>query len=271
MHMCDKKLISIHDRVKLVKFMSDKRYAEDTFDMPDTIYGYDIKCIQNDNLSKALAEKILLTHYLVYICDRQMPYLYIFYVGGFVLSQLADEFTDKTKVKDLIEKYVDFDTCAIKAKIKNVSQYKMISDDYYQKYKKFPEFDKPVEFISRYCSIDIISIIKTLQTLEEKYNFSIGRFLKSGYENADDLAKNIYNLTYNVPSVKKDKLEKDNYMIYLNKKKDVNKIDRYRVKRIWCLLRDFLCYPIYSECFRVVLDLSKDEFEKYKHEQLPKL
>lgn len=41
---------------------------------------------------ETLAEKILLTHYLLYICDRQMDYRHIFKAGGYVVSYLVEEY-----------------------------------------------------------------------------------------------------------------------------------------------------------------------------------
>ena len=53
----------------------------------------------------AFAEQILLTHYLLYICDRQMDYRHIFKAGGYVVSHLVKEYLSQREKNKSFDDY----------------------------------------------------------------------------------------------------------------------------------------------------------------------
>ena len=61
----------------------------------------------NSNMYDSLK---ILTHYIAYVTDRQMPFQRIWNIGGFVFSKLVEEYsTSNQSIEELVTKYYSTD------------------------------------------------------------------------------------------------------------------------------------------------------------------
>jgi len=221
----------------------------------------------------------LLTHWLCYITDRQMPFKIIWDVGGFIISELITEVKQNSSIDSLNPN----NTNSFIQKEEHESKYYFISKsdanelitDNYSKYID----NKKVKFKSRFFPSDYFSILYTLTFLED-YDFCLSKFIKRLYlqnKDKDDFIKKIlfglYLITYhdigqpnssklgdfnqNITSAKnrKDKIRE---ILEDDKKfeKQYRTFDRsqiFKQKRAWCSLRDFLKSPEFKSYFRNAL------------------
>ena len=143
---------------------------------------------------------------------------------------------------------------------------------------------------------DIACMYKTLLYLKENCNGSFKKLLKNNsgticfydenkkIKSENNLANALFELTYQGISKilakdfeKCDSIEK--ILDAINKKIENHKKDsleksRYSLKRMWCIIRDFLRHPIFSKCFQLIIDKTDEEFKKfieenYSHIELP--
>ena len=87
--------MNIKSKFKLIKALDDLRWSNDNSEawQFETSFFSDSDLFDIfDNPTEKQAEAILLTHYLTYICDRQMPYRHIFRAGGYVISRIVEEY-----------------------------------------------------------------------------------------------------------------------------------------------------------------------------------
>ena len=225
----------------------------------------------------------LLTHWLCYITNRQMPFERIFDVGGYVFSELVWKYKNKTSINELLnptdnKSFVKKENkdkyCFVGTKVPN----ERILEDYPKETK-----DDPVKFKPRFLPSDYLSILFTLHTLE-KFNNSLSSYIATAYnrfKNGEDLIQKIlfslYLLTYqNIGQHKYEDIEKwdknseeankrrNRILNYLSNSESVdneftdefNKFQdntRYHLKRAWCSLRDFLKSPEFNPYFRDAL------------------
>lgn len=174
-------------------------------------------------------EKIL-THWICYITDRQMPFEIVWDKGGYVFSDLAYRY----------------------------SRNESLIQDYYVKYKdktgkerfKFKSSDNE-EFASRYVTDDYQNIKQTLEILNNpKYKKNIILYIIDiiqRFKNKDDLllrvACGLYLLTYKLHGKKaypKEILK----MIADDERfekalRDFKKTSTRGKKRLWCCIRDY--------------------------------
>ena len=142
----------------------------------------DINYIKNDITN---CEKIL-THWICYITDRQMPFEIIWDKGGYVFSELVyeysrDNFPPKQILDNHYEKYID----------KGKEHFRFKSND-------------NTHFASRYITNDYQSIFQTLEVFNNsKYKRNIIVYIIDmirKYENKEDLlvrvACGLHLLTY---------------------------------------------------------------------------
>ncbi len=133
------------------------------------------------------AEKIL-THWLCYITDRQMPYQIIWDVGGFVFSDLIKQYESGVSVECLLNP--SSENSFFKGNDKE--GYSFISsergdskDTILKRYKNYLNDKKQVVFKPRFYPIDFFSIYFTLSILSTNYNRSIieyfSRIIKAVY------------------------------------------------------------------------------------------
>ncbi len=279
--------MEIQDKIKLIKFIDDVRYQKDNIDVfkfETSYYCFDVSehfgqdYIAKKSLTKEIAEKILLTHYLLYICDRQMNFQYIFKSGGYVISQLVETFlatkdVQKTSKDHIYAADTEDKECYFKANLEKNNNKSENLIEYLKNIDKRNGSDEEIKFKSRFCPVDILCIFKTLSTLQEKYHCSFAEFIKENdnYKNLSEVAKQMYDLTYKVKQVSKEYIKPDNLESLITEFQSNKTFNKYSAKRIWCVLRDFLYHPYCSECYRIILNMSVQDFDKYKKEQIKKL
>ena len=258
---------------------------------------------KEDNLINFFKDKLdddtkILTHWLCYIADRQMPFQRIWDIGGFVFSELIFEMK---KQKDLNLLNPEYDDSFIKIDTKkrkdNKVRYTFISKSKMGKneildqndYDDFIENER-VKFKSRFLPSDYFSILFTFVILED-YDFSFSKFIKKVYfENKDkeDIIRrmlfSLYLLTYydikQRKSVDIENFTKNLTEAYKRKKKvnnilnDPNEFDTeykrfinsiFKQKRAWCSLRDYIKNPSIKQFFKKALtdeDFKDEDFEK---------
>lgn len=228
----------------------------------------------------------LLTHWLCYISDRQMAFERIWEVGGFVFSELANNFK---KIGDLNLLDPNHPNSFIKENGNGgyafVSNSRVDGNSILKKSYGYNEADI-VEFTPRYYPSDYYSILFTLDILRE-YNFSLTNYIAvqiNKYREKDDLIQRVlyslYLLTYfeigqpsktniadfggnirksknraiKVKAILTDGFEKE----FMNFKKDII----FKQKRAWCSLRDFFKSPEFNSYFKGALQEENIGFEE---------
>ncbi len=220
----------------------------------------------------------LLTHWLCYISDRQMATERIWEVGGFVFSELTNNFKESG---DLNLLNPNSPNSFIKKNGNGgyafISNSKADGNSILKKSYGYNETDI-VEFTPRYYPSDYYSILFTFYILRE-YNFSLTNYIAdqiNKYKEKDDLIQRVlfslYLLTYfeigqpsktniadfngniskskiraeKVKAILTDSFEKD----FKNFKKDTI----FNQKRAWCSLRDFFKSPEFNVYFKNSLE-----------------
>ncbi|RKX18029.1 MAG: hypothetical protein DRP51_09840, partial [Candidatus Zixiibacteriota bacterium] len=153
----------------------------------DSDENYNLINFYSDSLSN---DEKLLTHWLCYITDRQMPFRRIWDIGGFILSEIVHKIREKKDMAILdpaniknsyfikAKDYSLKDRSSLKNKGKNahlfVSHTKIKKNNRLIDYG-FKENSLPY-FMSRYYPSDYKSIICTLTILKD-YDYSIIKFI----------------------------------------------------------------------------------------------
>lgn len=181
-------------------------------------------------------EKIL-THWICYIADRQMPFEKVWEDGGYVFSALVYKYSRNEALKqDYYEKYQD----------KSKERY------------RFKSTDKT--FASRYVTDDYQNIKQTLEILNtHKYKRNIVIYIIDiiqRFRNKDDLliriAFGLWLLTYKLRA--KKAYPEEILKILTNDEKfekllkDFKKTSTRGKKRLWCCIRDYK-KGLYNEIF----------------------
>ncbi len=228
----------------------------------------------------------LLTHWLCYISDRQMAFERIWEVGGFVFSELTNNFKENVDLNLLNPNH---ENSFIKKNGNGgyafISNSKVGGNSILKKSYGYNEIDF-VEFTPRYYPSDYYSILFTFDILRE-YNFSLTNYIAvqiNRYKEKDDLIQRVlfslYLLTYfeigqpsktniadfngnikksknrsiKVGAILTDNFEKE----FINFKKDII----FNQKRAWCSLRDFFKSPEFNSYFKSALRKENIDFEK---------
>lgn len=270
----------LEDIFKIISFYDEVRWSSTS--------NYNLINFYRNNLDN---DTKLLTHWLCYITDRQMSFGRIWDVGGFIFSELSNNFKkngklnilnpndDNTFIKNYNNGYVFISNS-------NVSDNIILKRSY-----NFKETDK-VTFTPRYYPSDYFSILYTLDILKH-FDNSLIKFLIEqlhNHHNTDDYIKRIlfslYLLTYYkigqpnkadiekyLENIEKAKTRTEKVLTVLN---DVEIFDlKYRIfkkdkifyqKRAWCSLRDFLKSPEFKIYFRD--SLIKHNVNREQTEQL---
>lgn len=207
---------------KTISWLDDKRWNVES--------NYDFVNSFRDDLTNC--EKIL-THWVCYITDRQMPFESVWEKGAYVFSELIYSYYRK-----------------------GLSP-KQILDNYYENYddngKERFRFKSTngVTFASRYVTDDYQNILQTLQVLNyQKYNRNIVMFIidiMRRFKGEKDLlirvACALHLLTYQLKA-KKANARKIIHIIS-NKNKFEEKLSEFKrtstdgKKRLWCCIRDY--------------------------------
>lgn len=243
----------------------------------------------------------ILTHWICYITDRQMPFQRIWDIGGFVFSELIYEIKKLSSLNLLNPEYANSFV-----KRDDNDKYTFISKSTADKNTILTQYNGifengRVKFKSRFFPSDYLAILYTFVFLED-YAFSFSKFIKEIYykhKDKNDFIKRIlfslYLLTYyeigqpkstdlidfagnikkanerkqRIKNILNDPVEFSNeYNIFLK--------DRvFNQKRAWCSLRDFLKSPEFKQYFKIALskeDLSDNDFRKlFSYEALIQL
>ncbi len=242
----------------------------------------------------------ILTHWICYITDRQMPFQRIWDIGGFLFSELIYEIK-KQKLLNLLNPKDD--NSFVK---KEDDKYAFISNstadnnDILTQYSDIFKNGK-VKFKSRFFPSDYLAILYTFVFLED-YGFSFSKFIKEVYcthKNEHDFKKRIlfslYLLTYHEIGQPKssDLSDFDSNIKEANERKKrikdtLSNTDKFnneyntflkdkvfKQKRAWCSLRDFLKSPEFKQYFKIALSeegLRNNDFKKlFSHEAYTQL
>ena len=128
---------NIEDVFEITNFIDEARWSSD-----GNYYSINYA---NENLP--LDDKIL-THYITYITDRQMPFMRIWNIGGFVFSRLVEEY--RKRCIDTIEFYEIkndklFFTCSVDEDGLTAKQKDLLEDSIH---------NNNVRFSSRFTTYD---------------------------------------------------------------------------------------------------------------------
>ena len=221
----------------------------------------------------------LLTHWLTYITDRQMPFEQIWDVGGYVFSELVYNYCEGENDWEQLLQIDKKGSFFRKDKRKNKDGYAFVVEypkdekSCVEKLKYYTNniYDKCLYFKPRYYPNDYVAIYRTLYILAKISNKSflqyINLILDKAKENEGEklneeemllaIADGLYFLTYedckkkdSNLSLKKhieDYIKKianitdKNLKNYLNDKKRMTKTSqKYKNKRLWCSIRDYI-------------------------------
>lgn len=192
-------------------------------------------------------EKIL-THWICYITDRQMPFETVWDKGGYVFSELVyeysrDEISPQQILNNHFEKYIDKEG---------------------KERFRFKTKDGEVTFASRYVTNDCQNILQTLEVLNnQRYERNIVAFMADiikKFQHKNDLLLRIscglHLLTYQLENKKansKKIIEILNDDVKFEKKlKQFKRTSTTGKKRLWCCVRDYK-KGLYNEIFNDAL------------------
>lgn len=245
--MINNKQIKIKDKESLIKIFKTISWLDNIrWKIAD---NYNSINFSKDDLTNC--EKIL-THWICYITDRQMPFEIVWDKGGYVFSEIVHEYS-----------------------ISNLPPQQIL-DKYYEKYIdknskerfRFKSTDNIV-FVSRYITDDYQSILQTLEILDnEKYKRNIVAYvidIIKRFQNEEDLLKKVacalHLLTYQLNRKKADSMaiiKILNNEVEFNKKfKIFKQTSTIGKKRLWCCIRDYkksLLHKTFNEAMNEIAD-----------------
>lgn len=221
---------------KVISWLDDRRWnIEDNYNFINFF---------REDLSNS--EKIL-THWICYITDRQMPFEIIWDKGGYVFSELVYEYKrSKLLPHQIIEKY-----------------YEKYSDNNKIRFR-FKSSDNTT-FASRYITDDYQNILNTLEVLNY-YERNIINFIVDiikRFKGKEDLliriACGLHLLTYQLDSKKAN--PKETLRILNNEQEFEKRVEFFKrnatsgKKRLWCCIRDYkkgLYNKVFNKAIREV-------------------
>ncbi|MDP3058625.1 MAG: hypothetical protein Q8N36_04135 [bacterium] len=225
---------------------------------------------------------LLLSQWICYTTDRQMPFEQISALGGFVFSDMIKNYKEFGKGMSVLtidspESFFNLkpDGNYVFTSKTLAPKNNLVSTKYNQK----P--GEPVNFISRFYPSDYLSMLYTLNTLLQferdfiEYVTAVIRCITSLPFSHKDLIQGIayglFILTYeDIGQIKKEQIDDDKWMIKAKERTERimttladsvqfrNKVDafykrgrQYSIKRVWCPFRDYLKSHEFGEnCFR---------------------
>ena len=258
---------NIEDVFEITNFIDEARWSSD-----GNYYSINYA---NENLP--LDDKIL-THYITYITDRQMAFMRIWNIGGFVFSRLVEEY--RKRCIDTIEFYEIkndklFFICSVDEDGLTAKQKDLLEDSIHNNIVKFSSRFTTSDFCSIYFTLYILERLEKDKIIEKK---SLVEYIKKVVKNhsakKDDIVKRIafslYVLTYQGKNRDKNesvedfvtrvkKLAKEQYeyvkkllkdeMFFEEEYKKFLKNKIYTSKRVWCSLRDYMKAPEFKDYF----------------------
>jgi len=201
------------------------------------------------------SDEKLLTHYLCYITDRQMPFMRIWDIGGYVISHLVRVYTREKKrdVLNLLYNYIQRDENNISLKCTLITNNVRIMN--------YGITGTLVSFASRYMPEDLVLIYRTLEILSKVSKRSILQYIIKATNGENNLRQSIKKivsaldeLTYvSGCRVKADKFDTKMKSVAKEVTAFVFDINPDKVlfnrKRLWCSLRDYLKSPEFNNIF----------------------
>lgn len=236
--MMDNNEVNFKEKFAIMHFLDSARWRK-----PDHILNSDEKGSLINYAYDLTEDEKILTHWLVYITERQMEFEQIWDKGGFVFSEIVYKYTknknldciDYDKEQSLFVKGEDgdyiFRSKFALGSLEEKSARRERLERYYSS-KELGGSNISIEFKSRYYTTDYLYMRYTLYTLLD-YGCSISKYIADAIRKADDtkltldkrvdnavlaMAYALYRLTYN-PKDKKD--EKEIY--YFSKKENGKK------------------------------------------------
>jgi len=218
-------------------------------------------------------EKIL-THWMCYITDRQMPFRRVFDIGGYVLSHLSREYTrGGGGVRELLSGRVQSVEGQGKLRVSLACGLEGTN----QRLRRYGFSGERVRFASRYMPDDIVLIFRTLALLDALSGRSLARFIAEAGAGVGDrrlgiqrVASALDRLTYSATRARSARNlwpEIDKMAEQVNKEVAEFREDRalslekwckpaehFGNKRLWCYLRDLLKSPEFNEAFVKALE-----------------
>lgn len=244
---------------KTISWLDDKRwdYNEIRWDVEDNFIHFFKKNLLTN------CEKIL-THWICYITDRQMPFEIVWDKGGYVFSELIYEYSRKgAPLQQILGNH-----------------YKSYND---KKFRFISTNNKEEPFASRYVTDDYQSLLQTLEVLDKSeykrnivvYLIAIMRRFKDREDLLMRVACGLHLLTYQLDGKKanseeiiriiNDDEEFEKRLITFKRTSTSGK------KRLWCCIRDYkkgLYHQIFDSAVREVASEDAEELIS-KWESLP--
>ena len=230
---------------KVISWLDNKRW--------NTEDNYNFINFFRENLSNS--EKIL-THWICYITDRQMPFEAVWDKGGYVFSELVYEY-ERSKL--------------LPQQILN-AHYEKYKDNKSKERFRFTSSDNTT-FASRYVTDDYQNILNTLEILNY-YERNIINFIVNIIKRFKDrevllirIACSLHLLTYQLDG-KKSNPQRN--LRVLNDEQEFEKIVEFfkknstlGKKRLWCCIRDYkkgLYHKVFSEAIKEVTGREASKF-----------
>jgi hypothetical protein len=164
----------------------------------------------------------ILTHWLTYIMDRQMPVFKVWYDGALIISEIVEDYLKENRkgVEEIVAEY--------------------------KKGKYLISKKSQAKFVPRYYNQDYACLLKTLKILES-YEKNLVLYILNiinTYENREDLLLRIANalwlLTYALTKTEKDVLAiMNNESLFERELIRFKQMTTEGKKRLWCCLRDY--------------------------------
>jgi len=212
------------------------------------------------------ADEKLLTHWLCYITDRQMPFMRIWDLGGYVLSSLVHDFQTRRDedIRSILEGHINDRDKEGKLRVNLIAPSRG-KNKRLQKYESYNQ-DGIVSFASRYLPEDLLLIFRTLLLLDKvSQRGFIGYFINTieridpkaddyHYKSILHMADALNKLTYlSAGAIRAQDLRRKMKKIISEATKftvDFKEVQGlYTRKRLWCSLRDFLKSPEFNHEF----------------------
>ena len=206
---------------KVISWLDGKRWSGDN--------NYNFINFSRDDLSNS--EKIL-THWICYITDRQMPFEAVWDKGGYVFSELVYEYK---RSKWLPQQILN-------------AHYEKYKDNKSKERFRFKSSNNTT-FASRYVTDDYQNILNALEVLGH-YKRNIINFIVDiikRFKDKEDLliriACGLHLLTYQLDSKKAN--SKETLRILNDEREFEKKVEYFKKnitlgkKRLWCSIRDY--------------------------------
>lgn len=216
------------------------------------------------------ADEKILTHWLCYITDRQMPFMRIWNIGGYVLSHLVRAYSRSSdEVLGLVAGYV----MSVQREGKVGIALECPLENPNQRLKLQGITSGPLSFASRYVPEDIVLILRTLEILDRTSQRRFARYLSQVAPEQINIGEAVERwtaaldgLTYEA-GCQVSALELPDKMRGVSEKAHVEAeaflrspaewVDQKRKrfipfgnrKRLWCSLRDYLKSPEFNTLF----------------------